>query len=84
MSRRRNRNRRLVTKNEETNKEGFNTMEKLTTAFTVTGTIVLIADLLKYIPGYEKNKDCFILISDKTELAVKNATKLRDAYEGLV
>lgn len=28
MSRRRNRNRRLVTKNEETNKEGFNTMEK--------------------------------------------------------
>lgn len=53
---------------------------RFTTKFYKDGNAV-IADLLKFIPDYEKSKDCFSLINDKTAIAIQNSSKLRSVYD---
>lgn len=39
--------------------------------------------LKKYIPEYEKNKNCYLLLQDKTEVAVKNAKAVEKTHRDL-
>ena len=39
--------------------------------------------LKKYIPEYEKSKNCYLLLQDKTEVAVKNAKAVEKTHRDL-
>lgn len=52
---------------------------KYTTKFYHNGD-ALIEDLRKYIPGYEKNVDCYTFCEDKTDDAITNAAVLASNY----
>ena len=41
----------------------------------------VIKDLRRYLPNYEKNRDCFEVCKDKMKDAVDNSTKLAENYD---
>ena len=43
----------------------------------------VIKDLRRYLPNYEKNRDCFEVCKDKMKHAVDNATKLAENYDDI-
>ena len=43
----------------------------------------VIKDLRRYLPNYEKNRDCFEVCKDKMKDAVDNSTKLAENYDDI-
>lgn len=43
----------------------------------------VIEMLRKYIPGYEKNMDCYMFLQDKMEVAIKNAKHIENIHKEL-
>ena len=43
----------------------------------------VINDLRRYLPNYEKNRDCFEVCKDKMKHAVDNSTKLAENYDDI-
>lgn len=54
---------------------------KYTTKHFADGNAV-INELKRYIPDYEKNRDCFLVCADRLQDAVSNSAKLEKHFEG--
>ncbi len=54
---------------------------KYTTKHCADGNAV-INELKRYIPDYEKNRDCFLACADRIQEAISNSAKLEQYFEG--